>query len=172
VFACGDRTTCRRFQYNGTAALSLCRPLRCAASVCAILCALAVSGCSYRLASLAANDGGEDAVTGSIAPVAQPGQSSRAPGASATDLAYARAAATNAVAYAGKDASVPWQNPQTGAGGNIMPLDMSYGESGLPCRDFLASYVHGTAQDWLRGAACRGASGSWEVTRLQPLKSS
>ncbi|HEX4042465.1 MAG TPA: RT0821/Lpp0805 family surface protein [Xanthobacteraceae bacterium] len=171
MLACGDPTTCRRFQYNGTAALRLCRPLRYAAGVGAVLCALAVSGCSYRLASLAATDPGDSTVTGSIAPVARPSPNSPAPGASATDLAYARAAASNALAYAGKDASVPWQNPQTGAGGNIMPLDMSYSEGGLPCRDFLASYVHGTAQDWLRGAACRSASGSWEVTRLQPLTS-
>ena len=47
------------------------------------------------------------------------------------------------LARGGKDASVPWQNPQTGAGGNITPLATSYSEGGLPCRDFLASYVHG-----------------------------
>ncbi len=119
---------------------------------------------------MAATD--DQAVTGSIAPAAQPSQSSRPPGSAATDLAYARVAASDALAHAGKDASVPWQNPLTGAGGNIMPLDMSSSEGGLPCRDFLASYVHGTAQDWLRGAACRSASGSWVVTRLQALKPS
>ncbi len=50
---------------------------------------------------------------------------------------------------------MPWQNPQTGAGGNITPLATSYSEGGLSCRDFLASYVHGGSQDWLQGAACR-----------------
>ena len=62
---------------------------------------------------------------------------------------------------------MPWQNPQTGAGGNITPLATSYSEGGLPCRDFLASYVHGAAQDWLQGAACRTASGAWEVDATQ-----
>jgi surface antigen len=88
------------------------------------------------------------------------------------DLAYARAAASDALARGGKDASVPWQNPQTGAGGNITPLATSYREGGLPCRDFLASYVHGGSQDWLRGAACRTTSGAWQVKRLKSLRPS
>ena len=86
------------------------------------------------------------------------------------DLAYARTAASNVLARGGKDASVPWRNPQTGASGNITPLATAYSEGGLPCRDFLSSYVRGSAQDWLQGAACRSASGAWEVTRLKPLK--
>ncbi len=86
------------------------------------------------------------------------------------DLAYARAAALDVLTRGGKDASVPWRNPQTGASGNITPLATAYSEGGLPCRDFLSSYVRGGAQDWLQGAACRSASGAWEVTRLKPLK--
>ena len=62
------------------------------------------------------------------------------------------------------------QNPQTGAGGNITPLATSYSEGGLPCRDFLASYVHGGSQAWLQGAACRTSHGKWEVKSLKPLK--
>ena len=41
---------------------------------------------------------------------------------SETDLAYARAAAADALARGSKDSSVPWENPNTGAGGNITPL--------------------------------------------------
>ncbi len=85
------------------------------------------------------------------------------------DLAYARAAASDALARGSKDSSVPWQNPETGAGGNITPLATSYSEGGRPCRDFLASYVHGGSQDWLQGAACRTAAGDWKVERLKPL---
>ena len=66
-------------------------------------------------------------------------------GPAEADLAYARAAASDVLASGGKDASVPWQNPQTGASGNIMPLDTAYREDGQPCRDFLASYMHGRA---------------------------
>jgi surface antigen len=88
------------------------------------------------------------------------------------DLAYARATVSDALGRGSKDSSVPWQNPQSGAGGNITPLATSYSEGGLPCRDFLASYVHGGSQDWLQGAACRTARGTWEVRRLKPLKPS
>ena len=61
---------------------------------------------------------------------------------SEADLVYARAAATDALARGAKANSVPWQNPQTGVGGNITPLAASYSEDGLSCRDFLASYVN------------------------------
>src|SRR5580692_6964480 len=76
------------------------------------------------------------------------------------------------MARSGKDASVPWQNPNTGAGGNITPLATSYNEGGVPCRDFLASYAHGGSEDWLQGAACRTSQGNWEVKSLKPLKRS
>ena len=104
--------------------------------------ALAVSGCSYRLASLVSTDDADSTSTGSIAaPAYSAVQRDRVASGSApaqVDLAYARAVASSVVGQAGKDASVPWQNPQTGASGNIMPLDTSYSEDGLPCRDFLA----------------------------------
>jgi hypothetical protein len=87
------------------------------------------------------------------------------------DLAYAREAISNVLLRGGKDTSVPWQNPQTGSGGNIMPLATSYTEAGMPCRDLLASYVHGESQDWLQGAACRTTHGTWEVKRLKSVKS-
>ncbi len=89
-----------------------------------------------------------------------------------TDLTCARAAVADALARAGQDMSIPWQNPRTGAGGNITPLASSYSDGGLPCRDFLASYVHGESQAWLEGAACRTHQGKWEVRALRPLKSS
>jgi surface antigen len=88
------------------------------------------------------------------------------------DLVYARAAAADALGGNAKANSVPWQNPQTGVGGNITPLATSHSEGGLPCRDFLASYGRGGAQAWLHGWACRTASGEWHVKSLKPLKSS
>jgi surface antigen len=137
--------------------------------------ALGVSGCSYLLPSFGSNDDGETQTTGSIArPTDRPVQVADASGPAELDLAYARAAAENVLARGGKDtsvdASVPWQNPQTGAGGNITPLETAYSEGGLPCRDFLVSYVHGASQDWLQGAACRDAHGVWQIKRLKPLK--
>jgi surface antigen len=85
------------------------------------------------------------------------------------DLAYARAVAADAIARGAADSSIPWGNPQTGAGGNITPLAATYGEGLLVCRDFLASYARGQSQSWLQGEACRTASGKWEVKNLKPL---
>jgi surface antigen len=88
------------------------------------------------------------------------------------DLAYARAAVADVLGHPGRDGTVPWQNPQTGAGGNILPLASSRGEGGGQCRDFLASYVSGGSQTWLEGSACRGSRGEWEVKNLRPLEPS
>jgi surface antigen len=89
---------------------------------------------------------------------------------SEVDLAYARAVAADAVANGSKDSSIPWENPNTGAGGNITPLAAVYNEGSATCRDFLASYVLGQAQTWLQGEACRTAHGKWEVRSLKPFK--
>jgi surface antigen len=135
---------------------------------------LGLCGCSYRLASLVSKNDSDTMTTGSIAhPAAQTVPVARVVDVSSAaegDLAYARAAAADVLSRGGKDSSVPWQNPQTGAGGNITPLDTAYTEGGEPCRDFLASYVHGGSQDWLQGAGCRTLQGPWEVKRLKPLK--
>jgi surface antigen len=138
----------------------------------ALLCTLAFSGCSYKLGSLIATDD-EPQSTGSInRPALSASQSlSRSSPQAELDFAYARAAAAEALSRGSKEASVPWQNPQTGARGNITPLATSYSEAGMACRDFLASYIHGELQDWLEGAACRTASGNWQVKRLKPLNS-
>jgi surface antigen len=143
------------------------------AAVAAVASGLAVSGCSYQLSAMFSKDDADTQPTGSIPQTfSQPVPVAEASSPAEGDLAYARAAASDVLARGGKDTSVPWQNPQTGAGGNITPLATAYSEGGLPCRDFLASYVHGGSQDWLQGAACRTAGGSWEVTRLKPLKPS
>jgi surface antigen len=139
---------------------------------------MAVSGCSYQLASLVSTDDSRPQVTGTINPSAK--ASSGAPSKSSSqaapkaelDLAYARAAAADALSRGSREASLPWQNPHSGARGNITPLASSYSEAGMACRDFLASYMHGESQDWLEGAACRTVSGTWEIKRLKPLKSS
>jgi surface antigen len=148
----------------------------------AFLSLLALSGCSYQLGSLVSSEESGPQVTGTINPSAHAssGPSSKAgaqaspqPSAQAElDLTYARAAATEALSRGSRDGSLPWQNPHSGARGNITPLATSYSEAGMACRDFLASYMHGESQDWLEGAACRTASGTWEIRRLKPLKSS
>jgi surface antigen len=102
-------------------------------------------------------------VTGTVGPRATPEPTE-------ADLAFARNAASDVLTRGDKDSSQPWHNPQTGAHGSVTPIANAYADDdGRSCRDFLASYVHGGSQDWLQGAACRTAGGSWEVRRLKPL---
>src|SRR5579864_8964906 len=157
VLAWGDWEASRRSQYSGPGAWRLCWRVRFAGAVAVVLCGLATGGCAYQLHSLLAKDDADGDQTGSIT---RPGDAA----------SHTAAAAPDALARSGKDASVPWQNPNTGAGGNITPLASSYSEGGAPCRDFLASYAHGGAEDWLQGAACRTRQGNWEVKSLKPLK--
>jgi 17 kDa outer membrane surface antigen len=86
------------------------------------------------------------------------------------DLAVARAALNEVLAKGGKHASMPWENPTTGARGTVTPLASSHSEDGATCRDFLASYVKDGSESWLRGEACRAARGKWEVRNLRPWK--
>ena len=158
MLAWGDREACRRSLYSGTAALRLCR-LPCGLCRCgrralrgSRLPAAPIG--SHSLFARTTADADADRLH------QPPGRSTIAasaqrPARPIADLAYARAAASDVLARGGKDNSVPWENPHTGAGGNITPLATAYTEGGLSCRDFLASYVHGGSQDWLQGAACR-----------------
>jgi hypothetical protein len=84
------------------------------------------------------------------------------------DLAFARAAVSEVLAKGGKDVSMPWENPSTGARGTVTPLASAYSEDGTTCRDFLASYVKDGSESWLQGAACRGQRGKWQVRTLRP----
>jgi len=86
------------------------------------------------------------------------------------DLIVARAAASEVLTRGGKDSSVPWENPRTGARGTITPLANAYDQDGVICRDFLASHVKNGNESWLRGAACRAERGKWVVRNLRPWK--
>jgi surface antigen len=88
---------------------------------------------------------------------------------SESDLAYARAAAVDAMAHGVKDSNTPWSNPDSGATGNITPLGTAYSQGDVQCRGFLASYARGVAQAWLQGDACRRGAGKWEIRSLRPL---
>jgi surface antigen len=88
---------------------------------------------------------------------------------SESDLAFARAAAVDAMARGVKDNNTPWNNPASGASGNITPLGAAYSQGDSLCRGFLASYARGSTQAWLHGEACRAGPGKWEVKRMRPL---
>ncbi len=175
MFAYGDREPGRRSLYKGTGALRLCWLLNRLAAVGALFAALsgalAGAGCSYQLETMFSKSEADAGQTGSIArPGPKPGGAVAAAAPSEVDLAYARAVAVDALGRGSKDNSIPWENPHTGAGGNITPLAAAYTEGAFTCRDFLTSYVRGEAQAWLQGEACRTERGKWEVKSLKPLK--
>lgn len=92
-----------------------------------------------------------------------------APEPTEADLAFARNAVSDVLSKGDKDASQPWQNPQTGARGSVTPLARAYAaDQGRTCRDFLASYVNGRTERWMQGAACRSARGRWEISSMKP----
>ena len=130
-----------------------------------VLIGVSVGGCSVsRLDGAFAKTG--DDVTGSIASVAQ----AREAMPTETDLAFARNAASDVLTRGNKDASQPWENPETGARGSVTPLAQAYSAEGRTCRDFLASYVKGSSESWLQGAACQTSRGRWEIHTLKPWR--
>lgn len=155
----------RRFQwlpYNGTALARLWRQLFLVAPVAL---AVACGGCSlsYQLDSLMGKSDKSE-ITGSInSPAAK-----EAVMPPEHDLAFTRAAVSEALSRDSKDVSLPWENPQSGARGMVTPIAAAYSQDGATCRDFLASYVSGRAESWMRGEACRQPKGKWEVRSLKP----
>ena len=89
-----------------------------------------------------------------------------------TDLVYARAAITEVLSMGRKDFSTAWENPTTGARGTVTPIAAAYDLDGARCHDFLASYLQGRAETWMRGEACQQPQGKWEVKVLRPWKRS
>ena len=155
-----------RCLYSGYAPLRLWRGLALAAGL-----AVAGGGCSLSSQFDSVFAGGDKSdVTGSITP--PPGAKRESELPPDADLAYARAAVSEVLARGTKDASAPWENPHSGARGTVTPLASAYTQDGKTCQDFLASYVHGSAQAWLQGEACKQQKGVWEVRALKPWKRS
>jgi surface antigen len=132
-----------------------------------VLIGIGTGGCSVsRLDNSFAKTG--DDVTGGVGPAARAGPAVP----TETDLAFARNAASDVLTRGAKDASQPWENPETGARGSVTPLAQAYSSEGRTCRDFLASYVKGNSESWLQGAACQSGHGQWEIHTLKPWRQS
>ncbi|MDB5572991.1 MAG: hypothetical protein JWR79_148 [Tardiphaga sp.] len=130
-----------------------------------IVLGLTGSGCSLsRGSSSFADLEGDKTITGSIK--AMPARTSAGP--TDADLAFARNAASDVLTKGAKDSSQPWENPATGARGSVTPIATSYVAEGKTCRDFLASYVNGSSESWLHGAACQSGRGGWDIHTLKP----
>ena len=131
-----------------------------------VLIGIGSGGCSLSRSDGAFARMGDD-VTGSICPAPA---SLAAP--TESDLAFARNAASDVLTRGDRDASQPWENPETGARGSVTPLAQAYSSEGRTCRDFLASYVNGRSESWLQGAACQTSHGQWEIHTLKPWRQS
>jgi surface antigen len=150
--------------YSGCGGLRLWRGL-----AAALALALAAGGCSMsgQFDSVFGSEKSDQ--TGTITPPPGAKQMSELP--PDADLVFTRAAVSEVLSRPSNDASVPWENPRSGARGTVTPIASAYTQDGRTCRDFLASYVNGSAQAWLQGEACKQQRGVWEVRSLKPWKS-
>jgi 17 kDa outer membrane surface antigen len=131
----------------------------------ALLLALMMGGCSFSYQLDTAFKDKDSDVTGSIRSAMPKPLTELPPEA---DLAYARAAVSEIMVKGGNGASMPWENPHSGARGTITPIATAYEDNGATCHEFLASYIRSTSEAWLQGEACRSAGGRWEVRSLKP----
>jgi hypothetical protein len=132
--------------------------------IAVVLVGIGAGGCSLSRGDGSFAKMGDD-VTGTLGP-AQPAVVPP----TESDLAFARNAASDVLTRGDKDASQPWENPETGARGSVTPLAQAYSSEGRTCRDFLASYVNGRSESWLQGAACQSGQGRWEIHTLKPWR--
>jgi surface antigen len=132
--------------------------------------ALASGGCSYQLGALAGKKEAPKPEITAVTPVSAPEASSAKAKTPEGDLVIAKAAAAEMLTKGSKDASVPWENPRTGARGTVTPLAAAYDQDGFQCHDFLASYVKGEQESWYQGGACRIHGGRWQVRDIRPLQ--
>ena len=156
-------------RYRGCWSTRLWRPLPGAAS--ALVLALSLGGCSfsYQLDNLFGkkDDGGFTSTLQPATPTLKP-VDDVPPEA---DLAIARAAVSEVMSKGAKDASVSWENPQTGTRGTVTPIAAARSEDGMTCHEFLASFERQGTSSWMQGEACRAANkGKWEVRSLKPWR--
>jgi hypothetical protein len=132
---------------------------------------LAAGGCStnVKLPAMFGKDDDKPAQTGAILNPPAPEGTGLPP---ASDLAYAKVVAAEAVSRGREDASLPWENPATGARGTVTPVAAVYRLEGELCRDFIASYVAEGSESWMQGEACKAGKGQWEVRRLKAWRRS
>jgi surface antigen len=77
------------------------------------------------------------------------------------DKRRAYAAQVQALESGPSGAPIAWRNPDSGRYGSIVP-GPAYDSNGMNCRQFTHTiYIDGKPQT-ARGAACRGADGTWQ----------
>ena len=155
--------------YNGSGRLRLWRGFAAAA---ALSLALAAGGCSLS-GQFDSYFGGSDKAetTGSITPPpgAKPADDMPPDG----DLAYARAAASEVLKRNEKNASVPWENPKSGARGTVTPIASAFsGRTARPAAISWRATSTAASRPGCRAKPAKHAKGAWEVRSLKPWKRS
>jgi len=153
--------------YRGCLTARLWRRLP--AATFTFMMALSVGGCSfsYQLDNLFAKKD-NSGLTGALQQPAAPALKPVADLPPEGDLIIARAAVSEVMSKGGKDASVSWENPQTGGRGTVTPIATARNEDGVTCHEFLASFEREGTSSWMQGEACRANKGKWEVRTLKP----
>ncbi len=135
----------------------------------AALLACLVAGCSMPLHMDSLFDSKKTDVTGSIGNAAQAQASADLP--PETDLVFTRRAVSEVMSRGQKDASVPWENPASGARGTVTALAASYAVDNAECRDFLASHVKASKEFVAARRSVQARQRSVGSARLQALDS-
>ncbi|WP_164738468.1 RT0821/Lpp0805 family surface protein [Aquabacter cavernae] len=125
----------------------------------------ALAGCG----ALRLGEPADPMITGSIKvqPASLPVPSGEAPsGIAAGDWAQAKLALDQALASPDKAASIPWDNPKTGARGTATPIGTA-GADG--CREFRIGVVGTGGEQWVQGAACKDGKGAVMLSQVRVL---
>lgn len=128
-----------------------------------LLCVL--GGCSVSLPMGSLIGSHDDDDTGTIT-------KSQLGGLQGEDWRLAKVALDSALASQGSGASVPWDNPASGAKGSFAAIGEAYTTDSGTCRGFQAAIDRKNADDALQGTACADESGDWVVTDVKPWKKS
>jgi hypothetical protein len=108
------------------------RSVRGASVLLVVVLGSAGRGCSYKLGSLLKDKDETPAYTAAAPSTASDAAAQAVGMPSEADLAFARAAASEALTRGGRDVSVPWENPRTGARGTVASLDFDAGRRCMP----------------------------------------
>lgn len=120
---------------------------------------------------LASTEADRSEITGSL-PLQSPAAGKGSGGMTPVDWSLATTALREALNRNDDAASMPWQNPTSGARGTVTPIAAAYVQDGFPCRNFLTSHVHEGRETWFEGTACRVHRGQWDVRSTRPLQKS
>jgi hypothetical protein len=156
-------------RYRGCLSARLWRPLPGAASALVLACSLGGCSFSYQLDNLFGKKD-DGSLTGSLHPAAAATLKPVNDLPPEADLDIARAAVSEVMSKGTKDASVSWENPQTGTRGTVTPIATARSEDGVTCHEFLASFERQGTSSWMQGEACRANKGKWEVRSLKPWR--